>query len=111
MRILFVSLVLVALVGCGSLGFPGVYKLNIEQGNIITQEAVDQLKPGMNRRQVRFILGTPMIEDSFRKDRWDYYYYLRNGNTDKYRKRLTVFFEGDELSHFSGNFVPAEEES
>ncbi len=64
---------------CGFVGFPGVYKINVEQGNIVTQEMVDQLKPGMNRRQVRFILGTPLIEDTFNQNRWDYLYVKRNG--------------------------------
>jgi outer membrane protein assembly factor BamE len=108
MRILTLSLLLAALAGCGGLGFPGVYRIDVEQGNIVTQEMVDQLKPGMNRNQVRFILGTPLVEDSFHQDRWDYIYTVRNGNITKEDKRLTVFFDGDELSHFSGSFVPNE---
>ena len=106
MRNLFLSLALAALAGCGGLGFPGVYRIDVEQGNIVTQEMVDQLKPGMNRNQVRFILGTPMVEDSFHLDRWDYIYSVRNGNEVRASERLTVFFEGDELSHFTGTFVP-----
>ncbi len=113
MRILFYALIISVISltsGCGSLGFPGVYRIDIEQGNVVTQEMVDQLKPGMTRRQVRFILGTPLVEDSFNQARWDYVYLLRNGNTTKTNKRLSVFFADDELSHFSGNFVPAEAE-
>ena len=83
-----------ALAGCGAWGFPGVYRLNIEQGNIVTQEMVDQLKPGMSRRQVRYILGTPLIEDSFNRDRWDYIYLVRNGYDTRAENRLTVFFDG-----------------
>lgn len=111
MRILLLSLALTALSACGNIGFPGVYRINIEQGNIVTQEMVDQLKPGMNRNQVRYILGTPLMEDSFRQDRWDYIYTVRNGNTTKQSKRLTIFFDGDELSHFTGTFVPTETDS
>ena len=74
---------------------------------------VDQLKPGMTRPQVRFILGTPLIEDSFNYDRWDYIYTLRNGPYTLKEDRLTVHFEGDTLSHFTSNLVPSgpEEES
>ena len=111
MRILSLSLLLTVLCACSNVGFPGVYRIDVEQGNIVTQEMVDQLKPGMNRNQVRFILGTPLIEDSFHQDRWDYIYTVRNGNTTKQDKRLTVFFDGDELSHFSGTFVPTEGDS
>jgi len=109
MRILLLSLALTALSACGNIGFPGVYRINVEQGNIVTQEMVDQLKPGMNRNQIRYILGTPLVEDSFNQDRWDYIYIVRNGNTTKQSKRLTIFFDGEELSHFTGTFVPSEE--
>jgi outer membrane protein assembly factor BamE len=109
MRILLVSLLLLGVSACGTVGFPGVYRIDVEQGNIVTQEMVDQLEPGMSRRQVRFILGTPLIEDSFNQDRWDYRYVLRNGMDIKFENRLTVFFEGDALTHFSGDFRPSGE--
>jgi outer membrane protein assembly factor BamE len=108
MRFLIISLLLSALSACGNLGFPGVYRIDVEQGNIVTQEMVDQLKPGMNRNQVRFVLGTPLLEDSFHQNRWDYIFLIRNGNTSKKSERLSVFFDGDELSHFTGSFVPTE---
>ncbi len=95
--------------GCSGFGFPGVYRIDVEQGNIITQDMVDQLKPGMTRRQVRFILGTPLVEDSFNRSRWDYIYTLRNGFDTLEQQRLSVYFDGDALSHFSGNFRPAEQ--
>lgn len=104
MRIL---LFLVAFALLGACGFPGVYKINVEQGNIVTQEMADQLKPGMTRRQVRFILGTPLIEDTFNQNRWDYLYVKRNGMTVLKESRLTVEFEGDALVRVSGDFVPA----
>lgn len=96
------------LTGCGAVGFPGVYKINIEQGNIITQELVDQLKPGMSRRQVRFILGTPLIEDSFNQDRWDYTHITRNGLDIISEEQLTVHFEGDSLAKISGTMMPGQ---
>jgi outer membrane protein assembly factor BamE len=108
MRILLMSLCLVILGGCGFVGFPGVYRIDIEQGNIVTQEMVDQLRPGMTRRQVRFILGTPLVEDTFNQDRWDYRYLLSNGLDVIRESQLTVFFEDDALTHFTGDMRPSE---
>ena len=79
MRILLLLLLITGLSACGFIRFPGVYRIDVEQGNIITQELADQLQPGMSRRQVRFILGTPLLEDTFNQDRWDYPYVKRNG--------------------------------
>ena len=106
MRILLLALAITSLSACRYFGFPGVYKLNIEQGNIVTQEMADQLKPGMTRRQVRFILGTPLIEDTFNPDRWDYIYVKSNGNKILDESRLTVEFEGDILVKLAGDMVP-----
>ena len=108
MRILLLSLVLACLAGCSSWGFPGVYRINVEQGNIVTQEMIDQIQPGMTRRQVRFILGTPLLEDSFNRDRWDYIYTLRNGSNTLIDTRLTVHFEGETLTHFTSTLAPTE---
>ena len=104
MRTVLLALTLALLGACA---FPGVYKINIEQGNIVTQEMADQLKPGMTRRQVRFILGTPLIEDTFNQNRWDYLYVKRKGMEVLSESRLTVEFEGDSLVRVSGDFVPA----
>ena len=68
--------------GCnniGSMDFPGVYKISIPQGNIITQEMVDQLRPGMTKRQVIFVMGTPLVRDPYHQDRWDYVYNFQPG--------------------------------
>lgn len=108
MRILLISLAMACLCACGFVGFPGVYKINVEQGNIVTQEMVDQLKPGMNRRQVRFVLGTPLIEDTFNQNRWDYLYVKRNGMNVLSESRLTVEFDGDVLVRISGDLVPTD---
>jgi outer membrane protein assembly factor BamE len=78
----------------------------VEQGNIVTQELADQLKPGMSRRQVRFILGTPLVEDTFNENRWDYLYVKRNGLNVLSEARLTVVFEGDSLTEVRGNYMP-----
>ena len=106
-RPLAVGCLLAALIGCGSnFGFPGVYRINVEQGNVVTEEMVEQLRPGLNRRQVRYIMGTPLIEDSFHGDRWDYRYLLRNGNELLSETHLTLWFEGDELVRVEGADAP-----
>jgi len=99
----FTLLILLLITGCSSI--PSVlYKLDVQQGNIITQEMVDKLKPDMSKSQVRFILGTALIDDVFHKDRWDYVYRLvQHGNlVEKYK--LTVFFEDDKLIRTVGDF-------
>ena len=107
MRILLTSLIIACLSACGFVGFPGVYKIDVEQGNIVTQEMADQLRPGMSRRQVRFILGTPLIEDSFNQDRWDSPYVKRNGPHVLSESLLSVTCEGATLVNVGGDFPPA----
>ena len=94
MRNALVLSVLTALLsGCLS-----VYKAEIQQGNVVTQDMVDKLKPGMTRSQVKFVLGTPLVTDMFHPTRWDYYYYLRRANeTTGETQRLTVIFKNDLL--------------
>lgn len=86
---------------------PIVYRQDIQQGNIITQEEVDQLKPGLSKRQVRFLLGTPMLVDVFHQDRWDFVYTNTEGWGDTEQKRITLFFQNDELVQMDGDFRPA----
>ena len=99
----FTLLVLLFITGCSSI--PSVlYKIDVQQGNIITQDMVDKLKPNMTKSQVRFVLGTALIGDVFHKDRWDYVYrLLQHGNlVEEYK--LTVFFEDDKLVRTAGDF-------
>jgi outer membrane protein assembly factor BamE len=94
--------------GCGNVSsfrFPGVYRIDIPQGNIITQDMVDQLRPGLNKRQVNFILGTPLIRDTFDQDRWDYLYSYQPGGGERLQERLVVFFEDGALVRFEGDFT------
>ena len=93
--------------GCSLSRFPGVYRINIEQGNILTQEMIDQLEPGMTQRQVKFILGTPLVKDSLNQNRWDYRYLLRIGNETLKQSLVTIYFDGDKLSHVEGDLLPA----
>ncbi len=106
MRILLAALAVTILSGCSAVGFPGVYRIDVEQGNIVTQEMADQLQPGMSRRQVRFILGTPLVEDTFNENRWDYSYMVRNGLNVLDDSSLIVIFEEDSLVEVRGDYTP-----
>ncbi|MDZ7643780.1 MAG: outer membrane protein assembly factor BamE [Woeseiaceae bacterium] len=76
-----------------------VYQAPLSQGNLIKQEDLDQVEIGMTRSQVRFLLGTPMIDDPFHRNRWDYVYYLRVGREDASAKRwVSIFFDGDAVT-------------
>ncbi|MEX1994918.1 MAG: outer membrane protein assembly factor BamE [Steroidobacteraceae bacterium] len=76
-----------------------VYRMDVQQGNLLDPEQVDQVEVGMTRSQVRFLLGTPMVIDSFNPDRWDYIYSLRRGHERKVsRHHLVVWFEGDKVA-------------
>lgn len=100
--------VIAALLLAGCAEFPGVYKIDIPQGNIVTQEMVDKLRPGMTQNQVRYVMGTPLITDSFNKNRWDYLYRLKSGKTGtttQERVQLTFDDEG-KLKGLSGDFRP-----
>ena len=92
---------------CRYFKFPGAHKVVVQQGNIITQDMVDKLRPGMTRAQVRFIMGTPLIADTFNQNRWDYVYTLVDNQGKEVRERLIIFFTGDQLERISGDFVPA----
>jgi len=92
--------------GCSYLKYPDIHKVTVQQGNIVNQEMVDQLRPGMTRSQVRYIFGTPLLMDTFDQDRWDYYYSIKPPGRSELRERITVFFEGNTLTHFTGDYVP-----
>jgi len=82
-----------------AIGSGCVYRINIQQGNFLDQAAVDQIKAGMTRSQVRYLLGTPMVADTFNKERWDYIYYLKKGRSRHVdSRRVTVFFDGDKVA-------------
>ena len=110
MKLAAATFALSNLVGCNSIGsmdFPGVYKISIPQGNIITQDMVDQLRPGMSKRQVIFVMGTPLVRDPFFQDRWDYVYSFQPGGGQRGQERISVFFTDDQLVSFEGDFVPS----
>ena len=90
----------VALAGCP-------YKIDIQQGNYVSQDMVDQLKEGMSKEQVRSIMGTPLLADIFHGERWDYIYTLRTADGKKEQRGLVVFFQDGKLSRVDGQAAPA----
>ena len=94
-RYFIIAIILISLsasTGC-------VYRQNISQGNLIEQEDLDQVEVGMTRNQIRFLLGTPMIDDPFHKDRWDYVFFLKVGREGATFKRwISIYFENDLVS-------------
>lgn len=93
--------------GCGSFRFPGVFKIDIAQGNIVTQEMLDQLKPGMTRRQVLYVMGSPMLTDTFNDNRWDYYLSFREGANDPETQNIIVYFSENRFTHYVGELNEA----
>ncbi len=106
-KLLLTSLTFVGLLALAGCSFPGVYKIDIQQGNVVTQDMIDQLRPGMTRRQVRFIMGNPLIQDTFHTNRWDYLYSLQPGGGQRQQERMSIYFnESDQLVSLSGDFMP-----
>jgi len=106
-KLLLTSFTLVGLLALAGCSFPGVYKIDIQQGNVVTQDMIDQLRPGMTRRQVRFIMGNPLLTDTFHADRWDYLYSLQPGGGERQQERVSVIFNSnDQLVSLSGDFRP-----
>jgi len=96
--LIFVSLL------CLGISSGCVYRASISQGNLIKQEDLDQAEVGMTKNQVRFLLGTPMIDDPFERDRWDYIYYLVIGRDPAGQKRwVSIYFEDEIVSEIRDN--------
>jgi outer membrane protein assembly factor BamE len=91
------------LLGFFALASGCVYRMDIQQGNLLEEESINQVEVGMTRSQVQFLLGTPMITDAFRLDRWDYPYWFRQGRQRRVEQRwLVVFFDGDRVVQLEG---------
>ena len=93
-----------------SCNLPRVYRLTVQQGNVITQEMVDSLKPGMSREQVAFIMGEPVVRNPFDNSRWDYVYTLRVPGYVDDKMQMSLFFSDGLLSHFTGDYKPTDAE-
>jgi|SaaInlV_120m_DNA_4_1040238.scaffolds.fasta_scaffold00334_20 outer membrane protein assembly factor BamE len=89
---------------------PGIYRADIHQGNIVDQEMVNQLKPGMNKRQVRFIMGSPLLIDTFHQERWVYFSSKKVNGDLKDKQRLSLFFEAEKLARIEGDLIPLQSE-
>jgi outer membrane protein assembly factor BamE len=85
---------------------PGIYTLEIQQGNMVDQEMINQLRPGMSKKQVLYVMGSPMLVDVFHQKRWDYLYTRQVDDGDREQKRISLFFENDILTGIQGDFRP-----
>lgn len=107
-----------ALAGCGSVDNVSYriansitpYKVEVVQGNFVSREQVEALKPGMGRQQVRDILGTPLLADAFHADRWDYVFTINRQGVPQQERRLTVYFKADQFDRTEGDTMPTEAE-
>ena len=102
-----ISAGLVLLAGCSPLQVIKPYRMDIQQGNYLSQEMVSRLKVGMTKEQVRFVLGTPLVADIFHADRWDYLYWREKPGAKREQRKLTVFFEDGRLTRIDGDVVAA----
>ena len=107
MRYLVVLMVFLC-ASCSS-SLPGLkpYHLDIQQGNVVTSKMMLQLKPGMTKSQVRYVMGTPLLQDSFHQDRWDYIYQMNKGGEVVERRRVILEFNNDGLAKVRGDVIPA----
>jgi outer membrane protein assembly factor BamE len=96
---------ILVLTGCA---FPGVHRVEVQQGNIIEKGMVEQLQLGMTKSQVRYIMGSPIIADTFNQDRWDYYYSTQTGSRLKKQESVTIFFINDKVSRIDNNLESEE---
>ncbi|MEW5879069.1 MAG: outer membrane protein assembly factor BamE [Pseudomonadota bacterium] len=112
-RALLAAAAVLTLAGCESVRtwtptFLKPYRPDVQQGNVVTKEMVDQLRPGMSREQVRFLLGTPLLTSVFHQDRWDYVYRLARGSGEVQERKLVVFFKDNRLERFESDEMPSE---
>ena len=99
--------------GCGmpslpdlpTVPIPGVYRIDIQQGNVVEQQMLDRLEIGMEQSKVRFIMGTPLLADPFNQDRWDYVYRLRRGSGEEVNQRVSLYFADDRLARVEGDLA------
>ena len=101
-NIIIISLLALTTSGCSS----WIYKINIPQGNFLDEKSINKLQLGMTKEQVKFVLGTPILIDTFEKNTWYYLYDFKSGKDEKLniRKEFKVVFTDDKLSHAEGDF-------
>ncbi|MEO7762259.1 MAG: outer membrane protein assembly factor BamE [Casimicrobiaceae bacterium] len=98
--------VMLPLAGCSWIPSWGVYKIDINQGNFITQDAVEKLKAGQTKSQVKILLGTPLVADAFHTNRWDYVYRFESAGRLRDEHKLSVLFENDKLVKWTRDEMP-----
>ena len=113
MKYLYLTALALSVGGCSmpqikvpDLKIPRVYKLSVQQGNVITQEMVDRLEPGMTRNQVEYIMGRPVLKDPFDDDQWVYLYTLEVPDVFMQAFKMVLIFEEDTLVSITGDYVP-----
>jgi outer membrane protein assembly factor BamE len=113
-RIILVALAFSSLAACQGSWIPTLplgplkpYRIDIQQGNVVTQEMMAKVQPGMTRSQVRFALGTPLVTDVFHPDRWDYVYQYHKAGVLTEQRRIVAVFKDDKLVRIEGDVVPA----
>ena len=113
MKYLYVTVLALSVGGCSlpqikmpDLKIPRVYKLSVQQGNVITQEMIDRLKPGMTRNQVEYVMGRPVLQDPFDDDQWVYLYTMEVPDIFIQAFKMVLIFEDDTLVTITGDFIP-----
>jgi len=95
---------MMSLSACSTDKIPGVYRIDVQQGNNVDQEMINKLEPGMTKNQVAYVMGTPLLIDTFHPNRWDYLYSFQPGGEAREQRRITLYFNDDEtLSHIEGD--------
>ncbi len=107
MRYIILSITLLCVACTSALPSFKPYKMDIQQGNVVTSKMMLQLRPGMSKSQVRFVMGTPLIQDSFHRDRWDYFYQMRKDGKIIEQRRVILEFDNEALVRVRGDVVPA----
>lgn len=98
MRILFISILMLFLSACSLSNFPFLYKPNVQQGNVLPEDRVSQLKVGMNRDEVNYLLGTPVLVNIINPNETQYVYTMKVGKGQMSKQKLILTFSGDKLS-------------
>lgn len=106
-----ITILSIMLASCSEMAMPKLFTLNpytiqVRQGNLITPEMLDKVRVGLPGAQVRAILGAPLIEDPFHANRWDYVYYLKQGDQLADMQRLTLYFKDDKLARIDDSHMP-----
>lgn len=114
MRKLLIITILLAtqvLWGCSQTKVPFVHRIDIQQGNVVTQEMLGKLEPGQDKQKVRYIMGTPLLVDVFHQEEWIYLYSFQTSGEEPVRRRVSLFFDDERLSRIEGDIRPAGDEA